>query len=85
MIVGIVALGDDRRLSTAYDAPRTAAPHARRRDSVFVVIAAWLRWQQALAVAERDAVALVWKRPARANLRKRASRFRRKVADVDNG
>src|SRR2546425_2367043 len=67
------------------DAPRASALLARSRHGVFVVVVAWPGRQQAFAVAENDTVALVWKRPARANARERSAGFRRQILCCDFG
>src|SRR2546426_3727515 len=72
-------------MTPADDAPRAAALLARGRHGVFVVVAARPGRQQAFAVAENDTVALVEKRPARANARERGASFRRQILYRDFG
>ena len=79
MVVGIVALTEGRDMTAADNAPRAAALYARCRHRIFMVITARRGRQQLFPVAENRAVALVGKRPARADVRERGARFRRQV------
>jgi hypothetical protein len=56
VVVGIETIVDLLRRAPADNAAGTAILRARRRNGVFVVIAARLPWQHALEVAEYDAL-----------------------------
>ena len=62
MVAGVITRMRGGARAAADDSPAAAVFDARRRHSVFVIIAARLSGQLVLAIAEYDAVAVIAKR-----------------------
>src|SRR6185312_16169978 len=75
VIVGVVP--DRWWRATGDDAPGATGTRTRGFHRVFVVIAAWLLWQQAFVVAEDRAVLAVLERPVANDSRQRVPCLRR--------
>src|SRR6185437_9686934 len=87
VIVGVVP--DRWWRATGDDAPGATGTRTRGFHRVFVVIAAWLLWQQAFVVAEDRAVLAVLERPVANDSRQRVPCLRRQeggqgIAMVDS-
>jgi len=83
MVVGVIAYFRRSPRSSANDATSASIGRARRFHRVLVVEAALAHWQKPFAIAERDAIAFVWKGAARPHALEHDACFRRQLCYSD--